>query len=596
MAAAAIVSPATSVATAASAACAVPDDCRLREAGAGAGVRIGLASPNGPPEHQAIQLAEANVVVNHELSWSGIEPERGVWDFTKADANAQFARDNGLDQLGMHFAWEQAVLDDMPGWVGDITDPDELRSVLRTRAEVLFDRYPDLDRIDVINEPFPTLGSTLYENHFFRVLGPDYIDELFAIVEAEAPPTTELMVNETGVEFQPAKADALVALIEHLVGAGHRVDAVGLQTHLSVGEPDWDLLLSTMQRLAALGVTPFISELDVPISPELPDRFAVQAGRYRRAVEVCLMVPACDMVNIWGVSDADNWYTWALEPGWDPLLWDDVYQPKPAYDAVRSALLGGRLAPRSFAAATIEPRTGGSMDVTYSMACVDDGPLEASGITLLSDVTTIFASGNPVRLTMPARLTWTPDTVAGGALRYEMEATLDLGAVAWRYRTETARPAIGLGGYLDLMDSSWLTLNASDVQLQFASPDGSAPLGVESADPDTGVALDGSGATLARPTIVGDSRVGSAPVRLAGAWSIASGPGDGAAATAVLGAPTLRMQLDVRLGVVYQGLPVDGGAAGTFTCTAVGIVPVASSTVGAGVTATAVAVPPAFTG
>ena len=112
------------------------------------------------------------MVVNHELSWAGIEPERGVWDFTKADDNYRFALDHGLYQIAMHFAWDQQVLDDMPAWVEGITDPAELRAVLAERARVIFARYPAIDRIDVVNEPLLTLGAELYHNHFYDVLGP----------------------------------------------------------------------------------------------------------------------------------------------------------------------------------------------------------------------------------------------------------------------------------------------------------------------------------------------------------------------------------------------------------------------------------------
>lgn len=317
-------------------------DCALQDEARRAKVRIGLFPQDFGPESQATIQREANMIVNHGFSWNVIEPERGRWNFDRADEVHEFALRHRLPELAFHFAWENDVLDDFPSWVGAITDPDELRSVLRERARRIFERYPTLSAIDVINEPLPVAGSVLTQNHFFRVLGPDYIAQLWEIVESEAPRSTRLFVNENFVEYFPAKADALVALVTDLRARGARVDAVGLQTHLLLGEPDWALLRQTMDRLAALGVKVMITEVDVPVAPDLSDRFAVQAERYRRVVETCLAVRACDTINVWGVDDGHTWLDGLLGPGTDPLLLDRSFEPKPAYDAVRDALRAGR--------------------------------------------------------------------------------------------------------------------------------------------------------------------------------------------------------------------------------------------------------------
>ncbi len=328
--------------------CADPDDCRLREAGQIAGVGVGLASgrPGGRPRE--LLLAEANIGVNHAFSWQTIWPERDRWSFEQADAIHAFHRESGLRSMAFHFAWEQLFLDDLPDWVRAVEDPDELRALLRERAEVIFERYPDLDRINVINEPLPTLGgsSEPYENHFFQVLGPDYIAELFEIVDAAAPDHVRLVLNENFVEYFPEKAEGLVALVADLVQRGIPIDSVGFQTHLMLTEiagrePDWDLYQATLRRVADLGVDVWISELDNPVDPARPGRFEYQAGNYRRAVEVCLAVPRCSDILVWGIEDGPFWFPLPyVDPA--PLLFDSAFEPKPAYFAVRDALLAGR--------------------------------------------------------------------------------------------------------------------------------------------------------------------------------------------------------------------------------------------------------------
>ena len=150
--------------------------------------------------------------------------------------------------------------------------------MLRARARGIFRHEPDLYGINVVNEPLETFGAVPYDNHFRRVLGPDYVAELFRMVDQEAPPWTDLVLNEIFVESNPAKADALVAMVADLVARDVPIDAVGLQTHLIFREPDWAAYRDLMERLTALGVEVHVSELDVPVAPT-PARSRGGAGR-----------------------------------------------------------------------------------------------------------------------------------------------------------------------------------------------------------------------------------------------------------------------------------------------------------------------------
>ncbi len=343
-------------------ACADPEDCRLWEAAALSGVRFGFHDQNGAggPDGELAAL-EGNAYTNHGVSWRSFQPTPdGVT--ASMDANCDFAAANGLFQVGFHFAWDQQLLDDLAGWVLDIHDPDTLRDVLRERARRIFARCPSLDRISVVNEPLRVLtGNTLFENHFFQVLGPDYIAELFRIVRDEAPDHVGLFINDYAIEYYPDRAAAYVDLIRSLVESGAPIDAVGLQTHLFLvnppftAEPDFALYRKTMEEIAALGLKILVSELDVPIPPELPNRVQIQSDRYREVVESCLAVPACDTIIVWGIDDANTWLDDFLltGPDHDPLLFDAALERKPAYFAVRDALLRGRGGDHPIAADTL---------------------------------------------------------------------------------------------------------------------------------------------------------------------------------------------------------------------------------------------------
>jgi len=106
--------------------CADPDDCRLDEAAAVAGVRFGFhdeGGVGGPGSELA--AAEGNAPTNHGVSWAALQPAPGVVTGSM-DAACDFAEANDLFQVGFHFAWNQILLDDFAPWVGAVTDPDAL--------------------------------------------------------------------------------------------------------------------------------------------------------------------------------------------------------------------------------------------------------------------------------------------------------------------------------------------------------------------------------------------------------------------------------------------------------------------------------------
>ena len=81
-----------------------------------------------------------------------------------------------------------------------------------------------------------------------------------------------------------------------------------------------------------------ITELDVPLKlPATKIRLAEQADAYRIVTETCLAESACTAITTWGFTDR---YSWANQHGYGAaLMLDENYQEKPAYQAVKAALL-----------------------------------------------------------------------------------------------------------------------------------------------------------------------------------------------------------------------------------------------------------------
>ena len=324
--------------------CADSGSCTLREAAKVADLRVGVAAAPRDEGWDRLISEEFNALSPEgELVWKVIHPGGDEWDFEAADRTLAFAEEHGLFTTVSHFVWDQATsVSGTPEWVKTITDPDGLRRVMETHLATITGRYAGkIDRWIVVNEPLEYGGTALYRNHFYDVLGPDYVSEAFRIARQVAP-DSELWLNEIFTENNPAKASALVDLAANMVANGVPIDGVGLQGHLFAGDPDYPLVQDTMQRLGALGLSVAITEMDAPVASDLPNRLDVQAQRMAGMVRACLDVPACDSVTFWGLDDEVSWLNWLLGPNLDPLLFNASLQPKPGYFAVRDALLVGR--------------------------------------------------------------------------------------------------------------------------------------------------------------------------------------------------------------------------------------------------------------
>ncbi|MFF5967907.1 endo-1,4-beta-xylanase [Streptomyces collinus] len=266
----------------------------------------------------------------NELKWDWVEPERGEFDFTKLDRIVGFAQKNHMAVKG-HGLISGCC---NPAWLEQITDPDDLRAAITTHFRQIMTRYAGkMDRWDVATEVLSTFGGTgLDQNYFYRVLGPDYLAEIFRIAHS-VNPKAKLFLNESLVESYPVKRKELYDLVSGLVAEGVPINGVGLETHLTYSAPEPGVITEIVKSYKALGLDVAITEMDVHLNPA-DDADAQQAKIYSSVVSEALNAGIRD-ISFWGFTDKYA-YTWV--PGAKPLMFDEKYRPKPAFFATWAAL------------------------------------------------------------------------------------------------------------------------------------------------------------------------------------------------------------------------------------------------------------------
>lgn len=183
----------------------------------------------------------------------------------------------------------------------------------------------------------PVHGS---KSSWWKVYGSNqYIINAFRYANAYAPDDLKLYYNDYN-ECDSKKMKGILSLIADVKAAeGTRLDGFGMQGHYTVFAPTADKIAEAAGQYAEAAGSVMLTELDVKPSmlyngtkEALPEEYERQ-GKYYRSIYDALIKLHEDGVNVtgitfWGLSDK---YTWLA--GTHPLLFDEDYNPKPAYYA-----------------------------------------------------------------------------------------------------------------------------------------------------------------------------------------------------------------------------------------------------------------------
>jgi endo-1,4-beta-xylanase len=315
----------------------------LRSAAANRGFYIGTSfvEGSGDPRFSPVAAEHFNALTV-PLYPVTTHPAPGTYNFAVADRAVALAESAGMRMRGHPLVWGRLAL---PNYVANETEPAVLADWIREHVATLMTRYRGkFAQVDVVNEPLDLLGIPgpdgvpLAGYVFDELLGRDYIRIAFDAARS-ADPDALLFINETLVAAPGPKLDALYELVADLISEGVPIDGVGIQGHIQLLPglvPTREELEEALARLASLGVVVELTEVDVT---QREGDTRSQEDIYRDVISACLAVTACTGMTVWGVSDA---YTWVEDiigvPDPRPLLFDEQFEPKPAYQAVLEVL------------------------------------------------------------------------------------------------------------------------------------------------------------------------------------------------------------------------------------------------------------------
>ena len=279
------------------------------------------------------------VTPGNEMKWDTTEPSNGSYNFGPGDQIVAFAQAHNQRVRGHNLVWQSQL----PSWVSSLP-ASQVQAAMEAHITTEVTHYKgEVYSWDVVNEPFNSDGSFVADP-FYNAMGSGYIADALRTAHA-ADPNAKLYLNDYSIEGENAKSNAMYSLAQSLLSQGVPLNGIGFESHFILGQVPSDME-ANMQRFASLGLDVAVTELDDRIQlPASSANLTQQASDFAAVVNDCLGVSRCVGVTQWGVGDADSWIPGTFSGFGAATMYDNNYQPKPAYNSVVQALGGSATSP-----------------------------------------------------------------------------------------------------------------------------------------------------------------------------------------------------------------------------------------------------------
>jgi len=264
-----------------------------------------------------------SVVAENVLKFDTIQPERGRFDFSKADVLIEYAKQHFLRVRAHTMIWGSQV----PSWlINGNFGREEMLHIMQGHITTVMQHYPSVMTWDVVNESIGENGA-LKPNVWQSQIGNDYAERAFEFARL-ARPDAYLFYND-GYSYVDATK---VNITKDWIALG-LIDGIGTQCHFKAPTGTTKLLLDNwMKDIADVGGLVEVTEMDVRLKlPFAPADLQLQADIFQMVFSVCVNNKNCTGFTVWGLNDNHSWISYAY-PGYGcATLLDENYNPKPAY-------------------------------------------------------------------------------------------------------------------------------------------------------------------------------------------------------------------------------------------------------------------------
>jgi endo-1,4-beta-xylanase len=237
------------------------------------------------------------ITPENEGKWGSVESVRDRMDWSGVDRAHTYAKQHGIIFKQHTFVWGSQ----QPGWLAGLA-ASEQRAEVEEWIRLFCERYPDVELIDVVNEP-PPHTNPVYAQALggAGASGFDWIVQSFKWARQYCPKAVLILNDYNNIEYT-ADANRFIDIAKRVKAAGAPIDAVGAQAHDAYKHPT-NTVKQFLDRLASeTGLPVYITEYDINEANETK-----QAEIMKSQFTMFWNHPAVKGVTLWGYVAGATW-------------------------------------------------------------------------------------------------------------------------------------------------------------------------------------------------------------------------------------------------------------------------------------------------
>jgi endo-1,4-beta-xylanase len=237
----------------------------------------------------------------------GTSTDTTKWNWSGLDNDYNYAKSHGLIFKDHNLIWGQQ----QPSWISSLDSATQYKYI-ETWIRMVGQRYPDMDLIDVVNEPLNghnppdgINGRANYEKALggTGATGWDWLIKAFELARKYIP-NAKLLINDYGIINNNSATTSYIQIINLLKDRG-LIDGIGCQAHGLEGTSA-ATIKANLDRLAATGLPIYISEFDLNIQDDTQ-----QETKFQELFPVFWQHPDIKGVTLWGYMQGKTWLTYS---------------------------------------------------------------------------------------------------------------------------------------------------------------------------------------------------------------------------------------------------------------------------------------------
>ena len=194
--------------------------------------------------------------------WGSVEGTRDVFNWGALDNAYELAKENGFPFRFHVLLWGSQ----QPDWIEDLSEEEQLEEIIEWMDEVA-ERYPEIDYLEVVNEPLHQAPDGIGRGNYARALGGqgttgwDWLIEGFRMAR-ERFPNAQLVLNDYGIVGNASETSRYLKIINLLIEE-NLIDVIGVQAHAFSTRGTAESMKETLDALAETDLPIMATEMDI---------------------------------------------------------------------------------------------------------------------------------------------------------------------------------------------------------------------------------------------------------------------------------------------------------------------------------------------